>query len=417
MLALFLFLCSLLFLLWVSRRRNIEAISLYWVFAAFQCLYNLVPWVTSQLDLPAMRLLSDRTVIDTQLILSAISNVCFGYIFLAFYKNIPLVTTRPPSRPGQHRNFVLLVLPLFFLTCILCGKYGWNQFGTGAEMGTPGGMFTVTAYVKHVFIAIFLYYLYRFGIDRWGWVLFVENGIVMFIDGARTTFLPVAVVTCLLYAAQLSRAQRKKVYVLALVGAFASIGARSIVLSKQATFLENLIAPVAVEGSMGAYSSLQAIYAIQHHANSGYTYGASYVVDPLVELLPKGDLRDKGQFLTKWEQKIDMGIPDQFAPMGGFYYQAEAIAAFWYLGPPLIASLFAASLVWMERIKNRYLLIYLVWAATIGVLFVKTDFADDFKAFLTHLLVVGCLSAVHNYRVLMAKAVVNLGSHETTSVL
>jgi hypothetical protein len=362
-----------------------------------------------------MRLLSDRAVIDTQLILSAISNVCFGCIFLAFYRNIPLETSRPHSRPSQHRNFIFLALPLFFLTCMLCAKYGWNQFATGAETGTPGGMFTVTAYVKHIFIAVFLYYLYRFGIDRWGWVLFVENGLVMFIDGARTTFLPVAIVTCLIYAAQLSRAQRKKVYVLALLGAFASIGARSIILSKQSTFLENLIAPVAVEGSMGAYSSLQTIYAVQHRANSGYTYGASYVVDPLVELLPKGDLRDKGQFLKSWEQKIDMGIPDEFAPMGGFYYQAEAVAAFWYLGPPLITTLFAASLVWMEKIKNRHLLLYLVWAGTIAVLFIKTNFANDFKIFLTQLLAAAGLSAVHNYRVLMAKGVVNFGSQETTS--
>jgi hypothetical protein len=276
-------------------------------------------------------------------------------------------------------------------------------------------MFTVTAYGKHVFIAIFLYYLFRFGIDSWGWILFAENGIVMFIDGARTTFLPVAVVTCLVYAAQLSRLQRKRVYVLALVGALASIEARSIILSKQSTFLENLIAPVAVEGSMGAYSSLQTIYAVRHHANSGYTYGASYVVDPLVELLPKGDLRDNSQSLTNWEHQIDMGIPDTFAPMGGFYYQAEAIAAFWYLGPPLITCLFAASLIWMERIKNRHLLVYLVWTGTIGVLFIKTNFANGFKIFLTQFLVAASLSAVHGYRVFMAKGVVDLGSHGITS--
>lgn len=410
------FACSLLFLLWVSRRRAIEVLSLYWVFAAFQCLYNLIPWVTSQLNLPVMPLLSDRAVIDTQLTLSAVSNLCFGCVFLAFYRNIPLTTYRSPSFPRQHRNFVLLALPVFLLTCVLCAKYGWNQFATGAEIGDPGGMFSVTAYLKHVFIAFYLYYLYRFGIDRWGWILFAENGIVMFIDGSRTTFLPVAVVTCLVYAAQLTRTQRRKVYALALLGVFASIATRSIILSKESTLFENLIAPVVVEGTMGAYPSLQTIYAVQHHANSGYTYGASYVIDPLVELLPKGDLRDNNQFLTNWEHQIDMGIPDKFAPMGGFYYQAEAIAAFSYLGPPLITSLFAATLVWMERIKNRHLLIYLVWAGTIGVLFVKTNFANGLKIFLTQLLVAAGLAAVHRYRVLMAKGVVNLGSHEITSL-
>ncbi len=415
MVAVGLFACSLLFLLWVSRRRAIGVLSLYWVFVAFQCLYNLTPWIICQLNPPAMVLLSDRAVIYTQLTLSAVSNLCFGCVFLAFYKNDPLRTFRSPSFPRQHRNFIALALPVFLLTCVLCAKYGWNQFATGAELGNPGGMFSVTAYLKDVFVAVYVYYLYRFGIDRWGWVLFAENAIVMFIDGARTTFLPVAVVTCLVYAAQLSRAQRRRVYVLAVLGVFASIAARSIILSKQSTSLQNLIAPVAVEGTMGAYSSLQAIFAVQHRANSGYTYGASYVIDPLVELLPRGDLRDSGQFLTNWEHEIDMGIPDKFAPMGGFYYQAEAIAAFSYLGPPLITSLFAAALVWMERIKNRHLLVYLVWAGTIGVLFVKTNFANDFKIFLTELLVAGGLAAVHRYRVFMASATFDLPLRRPTS--
>ena len=417
MAALSLFLCSLLFLLWVSRRRNIEALSLYWVFAAFQCLYNIVPWVTCQLNITAMRLLSDRAVIDAQLILSAVSNVGFGFIFLFFYRNIPLAISRPSSRPQQHRNFVLLAFPVFLLVCVLCAKYGWNQFATGAETGTPGGMFTVTAYTKHLFIAIFLYYLYRFGIDRWGWVLFAENGIVMFIDGARTTFLPVAIVTCLVYAAQLSRAQRKKVYLLALVGVFASIGARSIILSKQSTVLENLIAPVAVEGSMGAYSSLQTIYAVQHHVNDGYTYGASYLVDPLLDFLPRGELRDNDKFLKRWEHNIDMGIPDEFAPLGGFYYQAEAVAAFGYIGPPLITTLFAACLVCMETIKNRHLLVYLVWGGTIGVLFVKTNFANDFKVFVTQFLFTATLTAAHAYRVFMAKGIIDLDSRGAADIL
>lgn len=410
------FLCSLLFLLWVSRRANIEAISLYWVFASFQCLYNLIPWITLQLNLPAMQLLSDRHVVDTQLILSAISDISFGCIFLAFYKNTPLTISRPRPLPSQQRNFALLTLPLFLLTCVLCAKFGWNQFATGAQTGSPGGMFTVTAYVKHIMVGVFLYYLYRFGIDRWGWILFAENGIVMFIDGARTTFLPVAVITCMVYAAQLDRAKRKKVYVLALVGLLASVGARSIILSKQAGFIENLMAPVAVEGSMGAYPSLQAIYAVQHHANNGYTYGASYLVDPLVELLPKGDLRDKGQSLTNWEHGIDLGIPDKFAPMGGFYYQAEAVAAFWYFGPLLITSLYAASLVWMERTKNRHLLFYLVWAGTIGVLFVKINFANTFKIFLTQFLVAKGLWAVHNYRIFMGRKTTDPKSSGVTSL-
>lgn len=391
-----LFVFSLLFLFWVSRVKRIEALSLYWVFVAFQCLYNVMPWVANLFSISIMPLLSDHRVITTQLILSASANLCFGLVFLFFYRHIPFAPERPAFSWRRRRNFVLLVAPLFVITCVLCAKYGWNQ---QAAAGNPGGIYSLTAYIKDSFVAIYVYFLFRFGLDRWGWVLFLENAIIMFIDGARTTFFPVAFLTCFIFSAQLPRGKRLKVYIIAVLGIVSSIAARSIILSNHHSVLGKLVVPVSVEGTMGAYGSLQAIYAVEHNANHGhYTYGASYIIDPLALLLPRGKLRDEGQLLLSWENRVYMGIQGDFTPMGGFYYEAEAVAAFSYFGPAIITTIFAFVLVWMERNKNRHNLLYLVWAATIGVLFVKATFAVAFKLFLTQILVVLSLAAVHRYR-------------------
>lgn len=406
MIAISLFLCSLLLLLYVARAREVETISLYWVFVAFQCLYNLAPWITSYLDIPVLSLLSDHAVVDTQLVLSAISNVCFAIVYWAFYRRTPLAPPRNASTIRRRQNFVILAFPIFLITSVLCFKYGWNQFATGAVMSDDqGGMFTVAAYAKHVSVAIYIYYLYRFGLDRWGWVLFIENVIILLIDGSRTTFLPVAFLSLLIYSSHELRRNNKRAYVIAALGIFATIAARSLILTGDSTVLQKLIAPVAVEGTMGSYMSLQTIYAVQHDAHDGYTYGASYLVDPIALLLPKSDLRNEGQFLVSWEQKLDLGVSEKFAPMGGFYYMAEAIAAFSYLGPPLVTSLFAAVLVWMERVKNRHTLVYFVWVSSIGVLFVKLNFANGFKIFVVQLLIALILVGIQKYRTLMARAV------------
>jgi hypothetical protein len=403
MIAISSFLCSLILLLYIARVRKVEAISLYWVFVAFQCLYNLAPWITSYLNIPVLSLLSDHALIDLQLILSAISNICFGGVFWIFYRTTPLASSGNDPSFLRRRNFLILSFPIFLLTSALCVKYGWNQFATGATMSDEaGGMFAVAAYAKHLFVAIYVYYLYRFGLDRWAWLLFIENVIVLMIDGARTTFFPVAFLTLLIYSYNEINRRNKKVYVIAALGIFATIAARSLILSGDSTVLQKLIAPVAVEGTMGGYTSLQTLYAVQHHGHDGYTYGASYIVDPIALLLPKGELRNNNQSLVSWEQKLDLGMTDRFAPMGGFYYMAEAIAAFSYLGPPMITALFAGALVWMERVKNRHKLVYFAWVSSIGVLFVKSNFANVFKVFLVQLLMVMVLAGIRRYRVLMS---------------
>ncbi len=402
------FILSVLFLVWISWKKGIRALSLYWIFIAFQCLYNITPWVVSLLDFQPFLLLNDHEVINTQLRLAASANVCFGIVFLGFFKEMPLGCCPDPGTQEKRRNFVLCVLPVFVLACLLCAEYGWNALSAGMATGSvsanPGGMYGLAINAKFLYLGIYLYYLYRFGLDKWAWVLLAGDVIILMIDGARTTFLPIALVTLIIYNNQAASTKKMKLYALAFVGLVISVGARAAFVEGNSGFVKMLV-PITVEGTMGAYPSLQSIYAIQHHFNNGYTYGASYVIDPIAwTILPHGDFRERVQFFAPWTRSISDGIVETFAPAGGFYYISEAVAAFSYAGPAIITTAFALFLVWLERVKTRHPLFYTTAASTLGVLFVKFIFAGVFKMFLIEL-AVGCsLLGIHRLRIFLGKA-------------
>jgi len=402
------FILSLLFLIVVSVRRAINILSLYWIFAGFQCLYNITPWIVSVQSFQSFTLLTDSSVIGTQLWLAASANICFGTVFLAFYKEVPFVARVYGDLPHKRRNFVLAVIPVFVLICVLCAKYGWNALAVGMATGAvnpnPGGMYGLAVDAKFLYIGIYLYYLYRFGLDKGAWTLFGGNVVILAIDGGRTTFLPVALVTLILYREQTSKsAKRFKLYLLTILGVGISIAARAVVLNGDSGIVKMMI-PITVEGTMGAYPSLQSIYAIQHHANDSFTYGGSYLIDPIVwTFFPHGELRERLQFFGPWTRNVGSGIPEDFAPAGGFYYVSEAVAAFSYAGPAIVTAAFALFLVWIERLKRRYPLVYTTAASTLGVMFVKYVFAGAFKMFVIELAIAYTFVGIHRLRVFLGR--------------
>jgi hypothetical protein len=404
------FAVSIVFAMFVARWKKIPLLSPYGIFLAFQLLYNVTPWLLLMLGVQTslFELLSDAQVINIQLWLAGTANLCFGLTHLLFYRRVKLTQPVVAVPANSRRNFVLLVLPLFLVTCILCEKYGWHRL-TFAELNAggveiAGGMFTVTAYAKYCLVGIYLYYLYRFGIDKWSWVLLGGHVIVMLIDGGRTTFLPIALLTVfILNDTSIDRQKMRKVYLAAGLGIVLSIAARAVII-KDNSLLVKMTVPVTVEGTMGAYSSLQAIYVAEFHHNASYTYGSSYVFDPLVWFLPTGSLRNRLSFFQGWVDSISNIIPDTFSPMGGFYYLSEAVSAFYFLGPPIVTTLFSLMLVWVERHKNKHRLIYIVWTPTIGILFVKTIFGNIAKTFIISLVLVGILIAARHLRDLVAQS-------------
>lgn len=301
----------------------------------------------------------------------------------------------PPHRISsarKRRNFVLLATPVFFVTSLLCIKYGWHVFAAGTAAGqAPTGMFSVTIDAKFVCIGIYLYYLYRFGLDKWAWVLFAEHVVILLLDNSRVTFLPIALVTFILYSSAYPL-QRKKVLLLAVLTVIISVAVRAILVPQGTDIITNLMLSIMTEGTMGAYSSLQSINAIRNHLNVGYLWVSPYLVDPLLWFFPHGELRETLQSFGPWTSQI----ADDFSPWGGFYYISEAVAAFSYYGPAIVTSIFAYTVVRVERAKNRHRILYLTFATTIGILFVQTIFAAIFKQFIIELIIVGSICGIRS---------------------
>jgi hypothetical protein len=388
-----LFAASMVFLIWVGRLRKIRLLSPYGVFIAFQVLYNIFPWASVSFGLGSMMfsLLADQSIVNIQLVLSSTANLCFGAVFLFFYKDVRFQEADRSALGTSRRNYLWLAAPLFLITVALCEKYGWHQFTFAhyaADSGEIlGGMYTVTAYFKFAFVGVYLYYLYRFGLDKGAWILLAEHIVVLVVDGARATFLPVFLVTMFMLIDKASMRKRLKyVYILALLGFILSMATRALIF-EEGSLLEDVAGPVTIEGVMGDYSSLQSIYGVERLPSPSYSYGASYVLDPFIWLIPQSIGRERFLFFNRWTDQLAPILSEEFSPLGGFYYVSEAVAAFSYLGPALVTTVFAFVLVWVDRHKNSHRLLYLAWMPTIGLMFIKVPFDNGFKIFLIQFLI------------------------------
>jgi hypothetical protein len=400
--AIVIFLGSVVLLLLVGRKKRIPLLSPYGIFILFQVLYNLVPAIVSWVGGRTLSLLLDLDTVDTQMSLAASANLCFALVHWRCYRTVTFASPANTAAQGHAgRNYILCSVPIFLVTCYISYKYGWNaQAQSMPDLGGQpvGGIYTLASYVKSGFVAVYLYYLYRFGLNRWAWLLLGFHAVVAFLDGARTTFLPILLLTLFLLNEQGGNAiKRRRTYALAALGLFIAIGARAVIVRGD-SFLARMITPVTVEGVMGSYPSLQSIYALEQRQHPNLTLGASYVIDPIVWFLPQGDTRDHYLFLQSWVNDSSTLLQEEFAPMGGFYYIAEAVTAFSYAGPAIVTTAFAFALIWVQRNVNRHRLLYLTWMPTIGILFVKMIFGNVFKLFLVDLLFVGAFVLVRHAR-------------------
>lgn len=387
LLAITLFLASMALLILVAWIRSIPLLSPYGIFVTFQFLYNFAPWITAFLGIQTFifPLLGDLPLAERQLYLTTSANICFGLCFFFCYRRSRLdPVPRTTQNLKERRLFFFSLLPLFLLATVLGKFYGWNQItalsmdAAGSMVG--GGMFTIAAYVKYAFVSSYLYYLYRFGFDKWAGLLLLEHTIVMLLDGARSTFLPIALLTLFVVGDDVKR--RGRLYLIAMIGILLALVARALILTGDSSLLAKVFTPVMIEGTMGDYSALQSLSAIVSSGHPSYSYGLSYIVDPISWFVPAGHIRDSLSFFQYWVDSISKNLQEPYSPMGGFYYEAEATAAFSYAGPAIVTTLYGLLLLWIERNKNRFRMIYMTAVPILGILFVKTIFGNLIKLFL-----------------------------------
>ena len=364
-----LFSMSVVLVLVAMYRHQIPLISPYGIFVAFQCLYNLLPWAFR--GLPGL----DQRAVDQQLIIAAVSDIAFAIVIAVSYRKPEFQLFLSATR-GKRRRYTILCLPLFVVTAVLCHYFGWHIF---ADPGAAtGGMASVTEYFKHFSVACFLYYLIRYGVDRYTVLLLSGLTVIMVIDGARTDLFPVLVIALMFWHG--SAVSQWKLIAVFAVGISLLLAMRGFLIHSSG--INILFAPVVAEGLLGASSSIQSIFAVQHMLHPPYLFGIGS--------------------LDSWVAGINPWIIGDFAPYGGFYYVADGVANFGYAGPILETAVFAWVLCRSEKWKQSSPLIYLAFMSSIGLLFTKVHLVNGIKLFLAELLFLSLIELFRKSRNLIA---------------
>jgi hypothetical protein len=369
------FLLSVVVVLLALRRQAIPLLSTYGIFLAFQCLYNLIPWVSVE----ALGL--DADAINQQVLLSSTANIAFAVAIRFFYRKYDLPQQHLPPKE-KSREYVLTCFPLFFITAILCYFWGWHVFAQSVSQSAialaGGGMMSVAAWAKHACVASYLYYIGRFRLDRYSMILLAGLLVVATIDGSRTDIFPILVLTLMVWQS-VKKVSTSRILAVFVVCISALMALRGFLIG--ATGLDAVVGPLVVEGSMGSYSSVQSIYAVQHMTSPPYLYGVGS--------------------METWVQGISGTIIGDFAPLGGVYYVAQAVANFGYFGPVIETFCFGWLLAISEKWKQRKVLLYSAFTSTVGILFVKTEISNSVKLLISLLFFLAMFDFLHRLRVML----------------
>ncbi|MBZ9609314.1 O-antigen polysaccharide polymerase Wzy [Clostridium estertheticum] len=373
------FLISIIFLIFIAKIKKIPIVSVYWFYILFSFLYNGVTYFNIVHNKEFYFSLDNNiNLLNNQLLIAALCNVVFALVFFEFYKQIEYKDENKNVINTKKKNiFIAIYIIVFFIALYFTRKYGWNQVSHNfiKENATA---YSLTAYLKYVFISMYLFYLYKYGVNKTLVLLLVLQVVIMYFDGARTTFFSIAVSTICIYNLKFSE-KRLKTLLIGIISLFLIVSARSIIM--KGTFKENFAGSINIEAQVGSYMVRQSLHI--EDSNPSYTYGKTYIVDPVIYFIDpitrpflKKPLRSYLYF-DKWQKDNSIYLSEAYAPMGGFYYIAEAVTTFPYVGAEIITFIYAMLCVYMENNKNKRRGQYILYLA-LAPLFIKSTFSNFF---------------------------------------
>lgn len=358
-------------------RRGLMLFSPYYFFIGFNLLYCACATQAVFMEVYTLPLMGDRRI--TTLLVSG------GWLALIGFSTGYLWNCReqeygnPPLR-SLDATFWLLYIPLWLLISAIAPTYGWHAFTREAGGQGGGAAYTVFAYAKYLFNCMGLLYFYAKSFSARGPMLLIigSQTLLMLLDGGRTTYFGFMLAVAWLYNQDYRlNTSRALVYVVV----FGSL----IVITRLLSFAESSVSlffeSVVYEGVFGGYSAMQTVAEYQY-STPYFLLGASYLFDPFIYLLPAGT-RENLLFFGQLAGRISSDIED-FAPMGGFYFIAEAYANFGLAGCFLVSALFGHVLRRVELSRPRWRWLAMAFIATLGSIFSKALFANSVKLFVTY---------------------------------
>jgi len=363
----------------VGIRLRAPILSCYYSFVGFSLLYCSYMFIGSLIETGGLSLLEDLEIIH-YVMLSTFMGIFF---FVAFYYReatfrIKYYSCIPELKKVWRINKIIF-LPfytvLLIALIIYAKKYGWHAVSRDGVEGIEPSLF---AYGKYFFVCMGLLALWCAPLSkRWVGFILITQTVLMMFDGGRTTFFGIVVA----YAWILSRrglTPRISHVIYVLLFGLLLLATRSLVL--ESGLVNGMLGSLIAEGIFAGYTGLQMADYVR--GGGDLLYGLTYLVDPIIYLLPKG-IRDEHLFIQLSVGNY-IGL-ERFAPLGGFFWIAEAIANFGFLGGAIVGSLYGYFLAKLEcdQRNGGYYSIFVI--AAIGCLLSKYNFANGIKIMIFYL--------------------------------
>lgn len=364
---------SIAFPLSILGFKKVNILSPAYILLAFNTLYSMVIILGSHLNYDRLPLLGeeDLTIIHTYISISV--NIALGLAYLVFFKKNKYVQN---FKIKYNWNlFIIIYIGIFLFLTINGKRYGWDAVSHGLA---HGGLASLYFYIRIFFAAMLIYYfINNKKITKLFYILVLLQIIVTIIDGGRTTIIPTF--ACMIYIF-IERNGFKTIYFIFLVLVILLMLLTRALIMKSDSIFSNMISSILIEGAFGSYSSLNVLNLILHGDIKNYTFGLSYIYDPIIWSIPFANTQ-----MTFFKQFISENFQNiNFTPMGGFYFVAEANAAIPIVGPFLIVLIIFSCFAILERKHNKESLFFIAMYVSVGFLFAKIIFGNAIKIFVIY---------------------------------
>lgn len=369
-------LLSIIMAYFYVKKNRIFIFSPAFVFLAYNIFYIVALIIAYYGDVGIrLSLLADKDTIKTAVLSSslALPFFLFGY----GYRNRIVIQGPEKSLRLAHVNGFFFCYLCLWLVLMAFGKdLGWHAI---SHDNAQGWKTIVFSYGKYCFIAMALLFMHlRKSKPHEMFFIFGTQVALMMVDGGRTTFFGFLVAAAWIWH-QNGGVVKKRHYIFCALALFAILSARAIVLNQN--FADAIVGSVGVEAYFASYTLLQSVSIVDN--THQILYGLTYLLDPFIYLLP-GGIRDDHLILLKF---AGGGHTDElYAPMGGFYYAAEAYANFGLIGPSLVAFFYAFLFRYFEKQVKYYRFVGIIFIASFASTASKVNFANGLKVFLVYLL-------------------------------
>lgn len=372
--------------------KRINIASTYGVYVFFSILYSVFPLLVFYGVYPDVwyrtyELMSDEKLVSTLVILISLCNVVFASVYLLNFKRSLGAQTTNLFVRRPYGEFLFFIV--FCVLSILLTYYGYSYSYTS---GRSEVVHSVISNLKTILAGFYVAYLVYYGFGLKTFLMLILFSLLMVLEGSRWYFVSVLFATLVFIQNSNPNINNAKIffYMLPFLILLSWVGLeRSSVDISDYLLLLN---PFYIEGTYGSYMVLQTYDVLYKDGINIYTFFIDYLIDPILYLIPRffyipfGVNKDEITIFSQFVNSIQPALSEEYAPVGGFHYIAQASSALPFLGPLIVTYFFAKVSIFFEKKKYSsgfFELYYYIYISGFSFVFIKTVFHQTIKYGLT----------------------------------